>query len=150
MIFIELVKEWWPILAAMIAIIGIAFAVRNYIDSRVNSKLKDPQFLSKIAKLVSPSVIFNSNESILVDQGAAPFIKDISVEFHPDQNEIPKKIVVSLTQHFAYEPLLTPIQSEFVINPSRGKGNSWVFELEQFDNYRDKNDPYQFRLELVQ
>lgn len=150
MIFIEFIKNWWPIFAAIAAIIGMAFAIRNYIDNRVNAKLKDPQFLNEIAKLVSPSVIFNSNESIIVDQGAGKYIEDISFEFDSEQKKIPVKVSVELTQHFAYEPLLTPIQSEFTINPERGKGNEWVFMLDQFDNYRGNSEYYQFRLELIQ
>ena len=128
----------------------MSFGVRNYIDSRVNVKLKDPVFLAEIAAFVSPSVIFNSKESILVDQGAGKYISSISVVCDETPDNIPTKITVSLNQHFAYEPILTPIQSEFMINAERGKGNEWVFELTQFDSYREENDAYKFRMELIQ
>ena len=61
----EIKKYLWPIVVAIGVLIGLYFAVDNFIDKRISDKLKDYEVIKQIASLVRPFCVFDHKGTII-------------------------------------------------------------------------------------
>lgn len=146
-------KEVLKVIVAILAVLGSLYGLDTYIDRKIQSKVSDPQFRSTIASTIRPSVIFDANETVLVDLGGMQFIDSIRVTERDQENAlVPTRIIVKRKHYLAYPPLLSSISlNDFRITPKRGKGFDWQFNLDPVSILLvDSNNLPSFRLEIVQ
>jgi hypothetical protein len=139
------------IAASIVALIGAFYGLTSYVETLVDKRLKDREVIEKLAKVIRPSVIFNSNEAILADLGASEYIESIKiVRYFDKENKIPVSIEVKCKKFLPLAPLLTSIdQYTFAESAERGAGFMWIFKLEPL-GYTENAPPFRFRLEVLQ
>ncbi len=77
----EIVKGFAWLVAFVLVLIGI----NVYIEGIVEKKISDPDMIEKVKAQIRPMVVFNQNESILVDTGGMQYIESIRVILDPKQ-----------------------------------------------------------------
>ena len=140
----NIVKAFFAILAMIMVMTGF----NAYIDHRIETTIKNPEYLRKIASHVRLAIIFNSNGSIINDQGGMQYIEKI--EITPRTNShIPIKIILTPKQVLKSAPILTAVDpAMFDTKTERGKNSNWVYTLE----IKGSNFPMEscrFRLEII-
>jgi hypothetical protein len=138
--------------AVSIVTLVIAFyGLPLYVETLVDKRLKDREVIEKLAKIIRPSMIFNSKESVLADLGASEYIESIKiVKYEDKENTIPTVIEVKPKKHLALAPLLTSIdQYTFIETAERGAGFMWIYKLQHLGS-TSPAPPYRFRLEVLQ
>lgn len=119
----NVIKGFGSIIGLIIALVTI----NQIIDFKINKKIYNNEFLSKIAIRVRPFAIFNANGSIIVDKGAMEYLENIEVI--PKKNSrIPRKIILSPKKLLEQPPIITSIDQPSVIaKPERSKGIKWEY-----------------------
>jgi hypothetical protein len=147
-----------PFVLTVVTLFRTTAAFNSAIEDRVKIIVENPDFIRKIASLVRPTVIFNSNGSILHDLGGISWISEIKVEKsgHADWGSmlLPSTIIVTPINHMANAPIITYIDlSGFQITASRTTGFSWLYALKPcsvFISDETEVDPeILFRMEIV-
>lgn len=135
-------------IASVLALFLSFVALQAYIDSRIQQQIEDPAFLQKLGGELRPSVIFDSNGSILADQGAMHYIEDINVKRHDEIKFAAKSITISPKSFLAQAPLLTSIdQNNYIITSHRGKKYDWIYSTDLLAWSSDTTS--RFRLEII-
>jgi hypothetical protein len=140
--------------AALVGASTLIFAmsqwIRGEIDKSIAAKFSDEKVLRQIAAQVRPALIFDANESITVDMGAAEYVKNIQI-INRQTDGWPSGIKVDFNRYFANPPILTSIYIPTIIYPDRGKGLSWNFEVNEIFAHNEMGDSnrWVYRLELV-
>jgi hypothetical protein len=142
------------IAAAIATCFAVYLWVLRTIDSTIERKLSSPAVLRKIAAESRPSIIFDTNESIVADLGGSEFIKSISITRKQQGQEM--TIAVDFNIYLPTAPLLTPLDGGGVmITSERGKGLRWRYHLQYITVLAlagpsdDPNHSRAFRLELL-
>lgn len=140
------------VVVAISVILGVGFGIFQLIDNRIEQAINDEQFIRKVAANIRPYVIFDVNESILVDGGAMQALEKIEVEKETgDSPLLPVKVIVTPKYHLAHPPLIDNVGAGSIIlapNPKRGHGHQWIYEFE-VKYWQDSETPVCFRLEIV-
>jgi hypothetical protein len=151
-------KEVFLGVAGAAALTTLGYAGIHWAEIRINEaverKLSDPIILRKIAAESRPMLVFKANESIISDEGASQFVKEIKVTHVTTAlgTNMPTHVHIELTKFFSQAPLLTLISPAFcVITAEHGKGLSWEFSLEigGLSASEDIGNQMLFRLELL-
>jgi len=127
----------------------------NSIEAKIEGKLKDPVFLRQIVSRIRlPFIIFDENESILVDTGAMKYIDAIEVIRDKD-NDI-RDIKISPKTFMALTPIIESLNSEIeFLNPERGKKFDLIYKavwpsiLISKDFPEGKKTALSFKLEII-
>jgi len=127
--------------------------IRKSIDENVTAKLNDERVLRKIAEQVRPALIFDANEAIIENMGAASYIADNGkgISTVKESDGWPRHIHIDFTKQFANPPILTSMYEVTVIIPKRGKGFSWDFDVSDVVQHGQgiSTNLWLYRLELV-
>lgn len=83
----KLLSDFLAIIGLIASIIGGLYLLDYRIQSEVESIISDEKFLNKLIAQLHPYVIFDENNSILIDKGGMSHLDSITVE-----KEILKKI----------------------------------------------------------
>jgi hypothetical protein len=119
------VAVWVPIIAA---VIGIYVFLSNSINSRIEEKINDPNFVKKVASEIRlPFLIIDESEHIIHDDNAFNLLNSIKVEKE-------KKEVVSITispkAFMQIPPIIENMNSNLVFNePERVNQIDWRFKV---------------------
>jgi hypothetical protein len=153
----ETLREWLKSVGAMIGIItvliGSIVGFNSYLDSRIEKRLTDPVFVKHLNSKLRPTVIFNEHGTILSDSGGMEHIREITViRSEKDKNDF--IVTIRPTRFLAVEPLMEPLDSQFVVTARQGQGFDWVFTLDAINTYALESSatlshPERFRLEMV-
>jgi hypothetical protein len=140
----------WKLFGVVVGMFAILFGLDRFVDLRMTYKLRDPEVIKQIAYLIRPSLIFDQDGNYEIDNGAAQFIKDLSVE--KDQKGDVQKVIVNPKEPLNIQPLLTCLNDTIFFTATRQKA-SWVFQVVGPD-YRvsiGKKAPekYLFELQIV-
>jgi len=121
------------------------------VEKLVDKRLKDREVIEKLAKIIRPSMIFDSTEAIIADLGALEYIESVKIVKYEDQEKkVPVVIEVKAKKHLVLPPLLTSIdQYQFAESAKRGPGFMWIFTLTPLAITADV-PPFRFRLEVLQ
>jgi hypothetical protein len=155
--------HYWKMALAVFLGIGGFFTVtglynkavswlEDTVDKKVDRKLTDPVILRKIAAESRPALIFNSDESIRQNLGAAPLIADNGKAIHitKEKDGWPTQISIEFTKVVPDAPILTCLDESAIILPKPGKGFSWDFDVrEEIQHGFVKTNLWLFRLELA-
>lgn len=140
----------FEIAGGIITIVAAIYGITQFIDWRIERKIREEPFIRKISASLRPSVIFDENGSILYDQGAMQIIDNIQINREDAKNNsLPAEIIINPKRHLAHAPLLQTLETELIdILATRGKGFEWRYRLDYqmsngvFDHKR------RFRLEV--
>ena len=145
-----ILKAVCAVAGAIILLVTAYHGVNSYLDSRIDSKINNADFLKKLARSVRPSLVFDEKGSIVADMGAVPFVNNISVSKGPKDSF---KIVVSPVEYLGVEPVLEALDDNYTIRAERGQKFDWVFHLSGIQTivFEDspKRDRQRFRLEII-
>jgi len=135
----------------IVMLVGIFYGLTSYVYSLVDKRLKDREVIERLARIIRPSMIFDSNESTIADLGASEYIESIKIVKYEDQEKkIPIVIEVKPKKHLALAPLLTSIdQYTFMETAERGAGFMWIYKFQHLGS-TSPAPPYRFRLEVLQ
>ena len=103
----------WPIVVGIFTILGVIVTVLlvfyNSIDSKIEEKLNNPEFIKKVASEIQlPFLIFDENNRILVDNGASALINSIVVK--KEKGEV-ISIIISPKEFIQIPPIIENINS---------------------------------------
>jgi hypothetical protein len=145
--------DWTEVLGISVGIITIVaaiYGITQFIDWRIERKIREEPFLRKISASLHPTVIFDEGGSILYDQGAMQIINKIEINRQKDKHSLPEEIVINPKRHLAHAPLLQTLENELIdVSATRGKGFEWRYRLD-YQMYNDVfNDKRRFRLEVL-
>jgi len=142
----SLVIKTSKVLGVLVFFAVVVYGFHQYIKTTIRSVVQDETFVRKLAAQIRPSITFDENGSILVDQGGMQFIDSIKVAL--GKSNRPSQITISPKQHLVYPPFLESVTlNRFRISSKRGKGFDWIFELDVRSYSEDSTD--MFRLEII-
>lgn len=142
-------------LAWLIVIIGGIYGLSQYIDRRINKAINTTEFIQKIASHVRPYIIFDTNETILVDGGAMQYLQGSpKIRFAKKNLEGDFHVIVTPKDYLSQAPLIESLCTcEFIDSSQRGKGLEWIYYMElvaaTIHWEEDKNPCHKFRLEII-
>ena len=123
--------QLWVIFAdiAAVATLIAVFAILNSsIEKKIKNKLNDPRFIRKVAEMVRlPFVIFDEDESIVIDTGAMNYIERIEVK--KDRPHEVSEIIVSPKKYMLAPPILESLDTEIEFHePTRSHKFDLVYK----------------------
>jgi hypothetical protein len=131
------------------AIVIVIYGATAWIDFRVETKISDDAFIQKLSRNLRPFVIFDSNNSIVYDQGAMDYIDHIHADTAMiDGCPVVRKITVSPKQFLVTPPLLDCIDlKDHIYRPVRGQKFDWIYELTNENEFGPS--VIRFRMEVL-
>jgi hypothetical protein len=64
-----MLKVIYAMVGVIVFLFSAYYGLNSYIDSRIDSKIHNADFLKKLARSVRPSLVFDEKGSILADMG---------------------------------------------------------------------------------
>jgi len=146
----KLLKNIGMILGVIVSIL----VVIGLMDKRIENKLHDPEFISKVADEVKlPFVIFDENNSVVVDNGAMNIIEKISIN-RKDRRNI-SEIIITPKKYLAIAPILESLDSKIEFqDPIRGNKFDFIYKRVEgtvtwVNNYASTPPKSKFRLQVI-
>lgn len=101
----------WVIVVGIFTIIGVITTILliffNSIDSRIEDKLHDPEFIKKVATEIElPFLVFDENEHVIYDNNAYKLIHSLKVEKKGDNVT---SIIISPKSFMSIPPIIENI-----------------------------------------
>ena len=129
------------------------FIVTSNLDKTITAKINDDKFLEKIAKNVRlPFLIFDEDETYIVDGGAADLIKKINVI--KEGREI-VKIVLTSNKKMPVAPILISLNNNIQFFQAEAKKEfGWEYRALQFemtfeDTAKEKPPIILFKIDIL-
>lgn len=91
-------------IAVVVGIVGGILVIGASIDTKIEAKINEEEYLSKLSKNLRPFIIFDDTKKIIYDHGALSFIDTLSVEM--DEKTGYPKIHVKFKRYFSAPPIL--------------------------------------------
>lgn len=144
-------------MATAVALVVAFLSFHPYVRSIVKDAVSDDEFIRSVARNVRPAVIFDSEGSILADQGAMQYISKLDVnkgveDKKDNQGMTIYTMSISLLpkEHLSNPPLLQTIDPAiyFNIDERRGKGLEWIIKV-RWQLTTEAKKPFRFRLEVI-
>ena len=135
-------------------IIMLFFGIRTMINDEVNRIISSPEVIEQLTMRIRPFLIFDENESIIIDEGAMNYIEDIKVEIGSTQLgpdiQVPIKIIIVPKSILSNAPQIQCMDpgDEYSITVSRGKKYSWEYELSLMSCMTPKR-VNKFRIDII-
>ncbi|MEA2076957.1 MAG: hypothetical protein U9O95_02955 [Candidatus Marinimicrobia bacterium] len=137
------------------AIIGVIFLINGQVKEQVKRIASSDQFLEELSSKINPYMIFNENNSILVDMGGGKYINEIIVEkdtfWAEEVGEITNKITIIPNQLLSTAPLLKCIDSgdTYTIKVERGPKFNWIYTLDLSGDMIFPRPINKFRIDII-
>lgn len=135
-------------------------SVYLWFDARITSAAREAvlseEFLNKLAKIVRPTCLFDSNGTIEADLGTSDYVEKIRVVFQPSAYGM--DIELDCKHHLAYAPLVTCVNSDVsAIAVHRSPPNGWKYDMRPSspiggfatEDSMNTNLVYRFRMEIL-
>ena len=107
------------------------------------------EFLQKVATRVRPSIIFDSNGTILSDVGGMELVEKFEV-INEKSSLIPQKVILTPKKLLSYMPVLTSLgEVQVNIFSKRGKGLSIEYEFGGTSISESGHDVSRYRLDFI-
>ena len=142
------------IVGALIGAASMYFSLINRINTVVEEKLSNESYMNKIISNLRPYVIFDQNESILIDGGAMEHIESIKVNgetkvLSVGLVKLPKEIIISPKKFLAVNPSLQSFDQSYEISTKRGHKYDVIFELRGTGWIMNESTSYRFSLDII-
>ena len=137
------------------ALASLIFGVPAFIDSRIDQRISNPDYIRQVASHVRPSLVFDATGSILIDLGAVQYIDNITTaDVHPigsaPQFRFPSEIIVSPKQHLVHPPRISSFDAvQFEVVVERGHRFDWKYNLKWIGHSGQPPDPTRFQLDIL-
>jgi hypothetical protein len=146
------------ILGVMITASALMFTIYisldSKIDKKVEEKFKDPVFINKLAEEIKfPFVIFDEDNSVVVDTGAMSIIEKITIN-KKDGKEI-SDIIITPKKYLAIAPILESLNPDIAfLDPIRGNKFDFIYKKLEVENawantYKTKPPKSKFRIQVI-
>jgi len=137
----------------LVAFVLALIALNVYVEGIVEKKISEPDMIEKVKAQIRPMVVFNQNESILVDTGGMQYIESIRVILDQEK-DTPEEIIITPKIYLAVAPILESFDDDFVITSERGKEFQWIYKLGainrmSFEDSATRSGVNRFRLEII-
>ena len=133
------------------SLIGGFIILNDFMDNKIDSKIKDKEYIQQLSHILRPFMIFNNESNIIYDHGAENFIDSLNVS--ANINELLKNpIVITLYPkiYLQHEPLIEILTSmSYTIESKRIKNKIWQYEIDVSSHILDINELL-FRIEILQ
>ena len=152
------ISDAWLVVAAssvVITIAATALGIRKYIEDRIKDALSKEEVLRAISLRVKPDLIFDDQEAILSDRGAAAFLKEHAIHIKRStvfgDKTLPTEIRIEFNKYLTVAPLLTPLNADAeTVSASHGKDCDWIYILDYSMAGGDDSYVRKYRLEMFQ
>jgi len=106
---------------------AIFLQLYNSIDKKIETKLKDPDFIKKVASEIRlPLLIFNEEKTFLIDIGASELLNDIKII--KDGRDV-KEIIITPKKFLPVAPILESYDSDIEFEePQHGSKFDWIYK----------------------
>jgi hypothetical protein len=135
-------------------VIGIIFLINTQVTKQVERIASSEEFLNNLSSKINPFMIFDENNSIIVDR-SGDYIDSIFVitdDFIPNKNidKVPVKIKITPSIHLPNAPMLQclDVGDDYKITSKRGKKYNWIYELEAI-NIAEDSTINKFRIDII-
>ncbi len=128
----DILKPTLPSIITILVILGGLFAFNDFLNNRIDNRINDAEYISKLSKSLRPYLIFNQNGSIVYDHGAESLLDSISVDFILNFNmDKPIKIIIYPKKFLKVKPLLECLTGiGYQEKASRHGFKSWEYVLD--------------------
>jgi len=141
----------WDVTKSVSLVLGIIigfFTLQNHLDTTIENKITDSDYIETLSYSLRPFLIFDQNEITLYDHGAKAYIDSIKV-FSINPTHL-TKIVIYPNRYFQIAPLLESLGPDIYYSTSeRGTNNIWVYNMQPPGFSAGDLPPNKFRLELL-
>ncbi|MEE9431548.1 MAG: hypothetical protein V3V16_10935 [Melioribacteraceae bacterium] len=130
-------RDYKTTLSFTLTFIGLVIAYLtfdSYINTQIDNKIKDTEYIQKLSKTLRPFLIFENKGMISYDHGASKFVDSINVQYFPYDSTKgvnlgwPKEMIIYTNQFLATPPLLDYIGVfNFTYSIKRNK-NGWLIK----------------------
>ena len=145
-----ILKVVYVVVGAIVFLFVCYHGLNSYLDTRIETRINNADFLKKLARSVRPSLVFDEKGSIVADMGAVSFVDNISVAKGAKDT---LEIVVSPLEYLGIEPVLESLDGLYTIHAERGQKFDWIFRLYGIQFIETEGSPQRdrqrFRLELI-
>ena len=153
----ENIKSLISFFSIIIGIIVALIVFDTYIYDRIDKKINDESYLSKISKTMRPYLIFDENEKYIYDHGALDHIENIEIVKHTDKDEIlVEKIILTLKKYYQTAPLIECIGPlSYSFKSEKGSKTTWIYIPTSSglmlwpEEEDDEQDPSIFKIEIL-
>ena len=121
-------KNTITVISAIIAVITFFIVADNYISDKIEEKITDETYISRLARILRPFAIFDKNGVIKYDHGGVRFIEKIVVD---QQNDGDIKSITITTKEFLQNPpiLIYIGYDNYAYASERVSTYEWKFKL---------------------
>lgn len=141
----------WTVAAVVMALIASYHGFNVYLDSRIDARMRDPDFQRELARSARPSLVFDSSGTVLSDQGAMGFLGNLDVAAMDDKGSL--AVTIEPREFLPGERFVESLDGDSAITVKRGMGISWVVEIRFVRRLllsdSPKRDVFRFRLEIL-
>lgn len=127
----KFVTEYWntsKFIAVAATVIIAYFGIDSYLDSKIENKITDDNYISELSKTLRPYLIFDNSGEISYDHGAIKFVDSIVVS--QNQKGWVDNIIVYCNTYFGEPPLLDFIGVyHHTYEAKRIKNKSWSYDM---------------------
>jgi hypothetical protein len=152
--FTDILRRWERALdrpvTFLVTVIGLAGAYYAVVEWRVRSIVKDPDFVSDLARRARPAMVFDSTH-VIADMGAFAFLESL-----PEVMDGGGKIIIRPKKFLPSPPIVESLDFSFVsVTAAPGKGISWEVSISARTQFFGAEGPPtnlpppRFRLEIV-
>lgn len=121
------ISENWNTLklaTLILTIIGTFIVFDDYVNKRIENKIKDNGYIESLSKSLRPFCVFDEYGAIIYDHGASELIKFISFDKKKDV------ITVEFYKYMQNAPLLITIGSyQYSYNAKKKNNNIFIYDL---------------------
>lgn len=137
-------------IAVLAVMIMVYFTLDNKIDKKVEEKFKDQVFINKLAEEIKfPFVIFDEDNSVVVDAGAMSIIEKITIDKKGGS------ITVTPKKYLAIAPILESLNPAIIFqDPIRGNKFDFIYKRLEVatawaNTYTTKPPKSKFRIQVI-
>lgn len=134
----------------VLSIIGGIIVLHDFIDKKIDNKINEPEYISKLSKTLRAYLIINHKGNIVYDHGATSIIDSISVSININNIfDEPFVIIIHPKTFLEFKPLvecLSPVN--YVETVARFKNKSWKY-IFKVTSHSEPLPEILFRIEVL-
>lgn len=145
----NILKLTLAIIIAILTILGGLFVFDDFLNTRIDNRINDADYISRLSKSLRPYLIFNQNGSIVYDHGAEILLDSISVDMKLSFDfDKPITITIHPKKFLKIKPLLECLTDiSYQEKASRYGFKSWKYIL-TVNGYSEIQDNL-FKIEIL-
>lgn len=142
--------EIFKIALVILSILGAIIVLNDFIDNKIDNKINDSEYISRLSQTLRPYLIINLDGNITYDHGALSKIDSISIKANlKDLFSAPIFIKIYPKSFLKFKPLIECLGPlEYSEKSKRVKNKNWEYEL-SVNGYTEPVSEILFRIEII-